>query len=111
MKQIYDLLVYPLSVVENPFLDFLLLSIIGSLAFIIAWNIVNITGIRGKFGSILHWTVRFFIMIVLCFLTSVLFKFLSFLQNHLLISSIFFIVSILFVCIIKIYKYKTRNNL
>jgi len=62
MKQLYELLTFPLSVIEDPFWDFVLLTIIGSISFIIAWNFVGETGIRGKAGSILHWTIRIIVM-------------------------------------------------
>ena len=57
------------------------MTIIGSLAFIVAWNFVGETGIRGKAGSILHWTVRIIVMFLLCFITSLVIKLAIFIYN------------------------------
>lgn len=81
MKQLYEMLTYPLSIIEDPFWDFVLMTIIGSLAFIVAWNFVGETGIRGKAGSILHWTVRIIVMFLLCFITSLVIKLVIFIYN------------------------------
>ena len=81
MKQLYEMLTYPLSIIEDPFWDFVLMTIIGSLAFIVAWNFVGETGIRGKAGSVLHWTVRIIVMFLLCFITSLVIKLVIFIYN------------------------------
>lgn len=81
MKQLYELLTYPLSIIEDPFWDFVLMTIIGLLSFIVAWNFVGETGIRGKAGSILHWTVRIIVMFLLCFITSLVIKLVVFIYN------------------------------
>lgn len=81
MKQLYELLIYPLSVIEEPFWDFVLLTIIGSISFIIAWNFVGETGIRGKAGSILHWTIRIIVMFTLCMITSLIIKLIVFIYS------------------------------
>lgn len=74
MKQLYELVTYPLSIIEDPFWDSVLMTIIGSLSFIIAWNFVGETGIRGKVGSILHWVVRIIMMFSLYFIISFVIK-------------------------------------
>lgn len=81
MKQLYELLTYPLSVIEDPLLDFIFISILGSISFVIAWNFVGDSGIRGKAGSILHWTVRIIVMFTLCAITSMLIKLINFIQS------------------------------
>lgn len=81
MKQLYEMLTYSLSIIEDPFWDFVLMTIIGSLAFIVAWNFVGETGIRGKAGSILHWTVRIIVMFLLCLITSLVIKLVIFIYN------------------------------
>ena len=81
MKQLYELLTYPLSIIEDPFWNFVLMTIIGSLSFIVAWNFVGEIGIRGKAGSILHWTVRIIVMFLLCFITSLVIKLVIFIYN------------------------------
>jgi len=81
MKQLYELLTFPLSVIEDPFWDFVLLTIIGSISFIIAWNFVGETGIRGKAGSILHWTIRIIVMFALCMIISLIIKLIIFIYS------------------------------
>ena len=74
MKKLYELLVYPLSVIDDPFWDFILMSIIGIIAFATAWQFVGEIGIRGKIGSFVHWTIRFIVMAILCFVTTLVIK-------------------------------------
>ena len=81
MKQLYELLTYPLTVIDDPILDFIFITILGSISFIIAWNFVGETGIRGKAGSILHWTIRIIVMFILSTITSILIKCALFLYN------------------------------
>lgn len=81
MKQLYDFLTFPLSIIEDPFWDFVLMAIMGSLSFVIAWNLVGETQIRGKAGSILHWTIRLIVMFLLCTITSLLIKLVIFIYN------------------------------
>lgn len=78
MKQLYELLTYPLSVIDNPLWDFIFITALGSISFLIAWNFVGETGIRGKAGSILHWTVRLIVMFALCSITSLFIKTIRF---------------------------------
>ena len=81
MKQLYELLTYPLTVIDDPILDFIFITVLGSISFIIAWNFVGETGIRGKAGSVLHWTIRIIVMFVLSTITSILIKCALFLYN------------------------------
>lgn len=81
MKRLYELLTYPLSVIEDPFWNFVLLIIIGSISFIIAWNFVGETGMRGEAGSILHWTIRIIVMFALCIITSLIIKLIVFVYS------------------------------
>lgn len=81
MKQLYGLLTYPLSIIEDPFWDFVLLTIIGSISFTIAWNFVGEIGIRGKLGSILHWTIRIIVTFALCIVISLIIKLVVFIYS------------------------------
>ena len=81
MKNLYELLTYPLSVIEDPFWDWVLLAIIGSVSFAVAWNFVGETGIRGRAGSILHWTIRLIVTFLLSIITSLFIKLIVFIYN------------------------------
>ena len=67
-KLIFDFIVSPLSVFENPFYNYIIITIIGLLAFYVAWNIVGKLGIRGKLGSLLHWIIRIITFVSIWFL-------------------------------------------
>lgn len=100
MKQLYELLTYPLSVIEDPFWDFVLLTIIGSISFAIAWNFVGETGIRGKTGSIFHWIIRIIVMFVLCMITSLIIKLIAFIYSISLVIWVVIVVIIILIGII-----------
>jgi len=119
MKQLYELLTYPLSIIEDPFWDFVLMTIIASLAFLIAWNFVGEIGVRGKAGSILHWTVRIIVMFLLCFITSSVIKLVIFIYNIPLVTWIVIgVIALLILLIIVVFKFtlfskkeKKRNKI
>lgn len=102
MKQLYEMLTYSLSIIEDPFWDFVLMTIIGSLAFIVAWNFVGETGIRGKAGSILHWTVRIIAMFLLCLITSLVIKLVIFIYNIPLVTWLAIGIAVLLILLIVI---------
>ena len=81
MKLLYEILIYPLTVIENPLIDLILLSILASISFKVSWNIVYNTEIRGFFGSVLHWTIRIVIMFILTAVLSFIIKVGIFLYN------------------------------
>jgi len=74
MKLLYEILTYPLTVIENPLIDLILLSILASVSFKLSWNIVGNTEIRGFFGSVLHWTIRIVSMFILTAILSFFIK-------------------------------------
>lgn len=102
MKQLYEMLTYSLSIIEDPFWDFVLMTIIGSLAFIVAWNFIGETGIRGKAGSILHWTVRIIVMFLLCLITSLVIKLVIFIYNIPLVTWLAIGIAVLLILLIVI---------
>lgn len=75
---IFEIMTYPLSVINNPLLDFIFMSIIGAASFVIAWNFVGDIDVRGKLGSIIHWIVRLFSIIILCSVVSLIVKIYQF---------------------------------
>lgn len=74
MKLLYEILTYPLTVIENPLIDLILLSILASVSFKLSWNIVGNTEIRGFFSSILYWTIRIVSMFILTTILSFFIK-------------------------------------
>lgn len=100
MKQLYELVTYPLSIIEDPFWDFVLMTIIGSLSFIITWNFVGETGIRGKAGSILHWAVRIIVMFSLYFIISFVIKLVIIICHMPLVTWVTIGISILLILLI-----------
>lgn len=107
MKKLYELLVYPLSVIDDPFWDFILMSIIGIIAFATAWQFVGEIGIRGKFGSVVHWTIRFIVMAILCFVTTLAIKLYFFVTS--IPIYMWIIISIIIACIISIIIYYNKK--
>ena len=81
MKLLYEILTFPLTVIDNPLLDFVFLSILASISFTVSWNIVGNTEFRGFFGSILHWTIRIITMFTLTTFVSLTVKIGLFLHN------------------------------
>ena len=58
MSLLYELITFPLSLFDNPIYDIIVMSIIGSISFTIAWRITGDLDIGGGLGSIVHWTIR-----------------------------------------------------
>lgn len=81
MKLLYEILIFPLTVIDNPLIDFIFLSILASISFTVSWNIVGNTEFRGVFGSILHWTIRIVTMFILTTFVSLIVKVGIFLYN------------------------------
>ncbi len=72
LKPIFEWLVDQLMLFENPIHNWILAVVIGIIAFVVAWNFVGRRyrdgSIRGRTpGSILHWTIRILVVIVLYF--------------------------------------------
>lgn len=55
---LFDFITSGFSLFENPFYNFIAMAIVGSIAFSIAWNVVDVLGFRKSLGSAVHWTVR-----------------------------------------------------
>lgn len=62
-KFLFELLTDPLSLPINPIWEYIILSIIGVIAFKIAWN----ESPGGPLGSLIHWTIRFVVFVSLWF--------------------------------------------
>ena len=69
-KALYDFVVDQFTLFENPFWNYVIAAIVGTIAFSIAWNLVgrlydagDIHG--GGCGSFLHWTIRILVTVFL----------------------------------------------
>lgn len=67
MKSLFDLLVMPISIFDNVLLDFVVLGLVGVIAYRLAYFIIGETDLREIFKSIGHWTIRFFIYCTICY--------------------------------------------
>lgn len=68
MKFLFDVLILPISISENIFVDTILFFIVSPIAYKSAYFLVGKLGFRGLLGSIIHWTIRFIVYFALCFL-------------------------------------------
>lgn len=58
---VFDFLTNPLGLPINPLWEYLILLVIGAIAFQIAWNISP----GGAFGSFIHWSTRLVVFVIL----------------------------------------------
>lgn len=72
-KLFFEMLKQPLGLPISPIYEYILLLVIGEVAFQIAWNISP----GGKYGSEIHWLVRipiFLLIWILLYITIVIVK-------------------------------------
>ena len=76
-KALYDFVVDQFTLFENPFWNYVIAAIVGTIAFSIAWNLVgrlydagDIHG--GGCASFLHWTIRILVTVFLFLLISLI---------------------------------------
>lgn len=55
---LFDFITSGFSLFENPFYNYLAMTVVGLIAFSIAWNVVDVLGFRKSLGSAVHWIVR-----------------------------------------------------
>lgn len=106
MKAIFEIMTLPFSLFENPILDYVVMAIIGLIAFIVAWNLTGEIGIRGELGSIIHWFIRGIVFIVLwAIIYAIIWLVLFIIDNWMS----FVIVGVLSIMLI-IMRYISKNN-
>ena len=64
-KLIFELLTDPLGLPIDALWEYLILLIIGVISFLVGWEVSP----GGRFGSIIHWCVRFVVFIALWAIT------------------------------------------
>jgi len=101
-KIIFDLLTSPLNVSDNYLIDYIIMAMIGFVAFKMAFKIVGDTGIRGEVGSILHWSIRCVLFLLLWFLCSIIISVVKYVTEHTLLSLILFSGVIVAICLLRL---------
>jgi len=81
-KLLFELLISPLSVSDNYYLNYIIITIAGVIAFNVAFKVVGDIGIRGGFGSLLHWTIRLFVFVFLFRICSLVISIIKFIIAH-----------------------------
>ena len=109
-KLFFDFIVSPFSVFENPFYNYIIITIIGLLAFHISWNIVGKLGIRGELGSLLHWTIRIIAFVTIWFLCCIIINFILFIISQ-WIYMLLIIILLLILFILKEYAKKHPTSI
>ncbi|MDD2494662.1 MAG: hypothetical protein PHE29_05670 [Tissierellia bacterium] len=107
MKELFDLLVLPISISENIFVDIVLLSIVGFISYKSAYFIVGEIGIRGDLGSLIHWIIRIIVYIFLCFVINIFIKIYEFIVS---IPIQFYISLTLIISLFLIFVYSSKNK-
>ena len=100
MKDLFGILTSQLSITDNIITNYILIAIVGFIAYKLAFFLVGETGVRGGLGSILHWTIRFFVLVALVYII----KGIIFLYLFLTSISVFYYISLtlLFILILLI---------
>lgn len=87
-KMFFELLISPLTISDNYFVNSIIVSILGFIAFKVAFKIVGDIGVRGGIGSLLHWIIRLLVFILLwgtCCATIIVAKFVI---SHVVLMSV-----------------------
>ena len=65
MKILFDLLTDPLGLPINPIIEWIIMIIIGEIAYRIAFYIVGESGASGTEARLAHWSIRIFIYFII----------------------------------------------
>ena len=65
MKFLYDLIVSPFGLPINPVHEYIILAIVGGMAFLLAYRLAGRFGTDSSERKVLHWTFRIIIFIAL----------------------------------------------
>ena len=76
LKLLFEFLTSSFSVSENPISNYIIMAVVGYIAFLMAYNIVGwfyyTDIIEGKgVGQILHWVIRLFIFVIIYLIAAV----------------------------------------
>jgi hypothetical protein len=105
-KFVFDLITFPLSLFSNPIYDYIAMTTIGLIAFKIAFYIVGELGFRREIGSIVHWTIRFLVFVLIWFLCCIVIKIVTFIIANWII----ILISVILMLILYVLKAYASNN-
>ncbi|MDD3187722.1 MAG: hypothetical protein PHD02_04575 [Bacilli bacterium] len=107
MKELFGILTSQLSIVDDVLTNYILIAIVGFIAYKLAFFLEGETGARGELGSIIHWTIRLFIFVALVYII----KAIIFVYLLLTSISIFYYLSLaLIILLIFLKKYAIENK-
>lgn len=84
----FELLTSPLTISDNYFVNYIIIGLIGFVAFKVAFKIVGDIGLFGEVGSILHWIIRFVVFFLLWFVCCIVMKITKFIISHIVVISV-----------------------
>jgi putative membrane protein len=84
-KMFFELLTSPLTISDNYFVNYIIIGLIGFVAFKVAFKIVGDIGLFGEIGSILHWIIRFVVFFLLWFVCCIVTKITNFIISHIVV--------------------------
>lgn len=84
----FELLISPLTISNNYFVNSAIVTLIGFIAFKVAFKIVGDIGARGEIGSLLHWIIRFIVFILLWSICCIAVITTKFVISHIVLISI-----------------------
>lgn len=109
-KELFEVFTSNLVVSDNLYVNAIFISIIGYIAYKLAYYIVSELGIENIIGSFFHWFIRFIIFLTLSKMANFIFRVIRIFIALQLIYKIFFIlVLVIFLVLIFIRKIKKFN--
>lgn len=107
LKAIFELFTSQLGLPTNIILEYMLTTLIGSIAYCIAWNVSP----GGPAGSFIHWTVRLITFVVFWGCAYVLITFVKWIIQHCVIALIIVFSILSIICaIILLIKHHTKTQ-
>lgn len=97
---IFELLISPFTTFDNYFVGYIIMAFLSMFAFRVAFKIVGNIGVRGEFGSFLHWVTRLSVFAWLWFCCCIIISLIKFIMKHIILVLIIFmllIISFLFI--------------
>lgn len=77
-KFLFELFTSELTLPIEPLHEYIILAIIGAIAFSVGWDVSP----GGKWGSLIHWAVRFAVFVGLWFITGIVLMVAQWVMNN-----------------------------
>lgn len=113
LKLIFEKLISPLGLPLPWYEEYIILGLIGEVAYHVAFNKTGIWG-RGLTSvekSIMHWMIRLPIYVVLCLLSRFIIWACDFVDSHKIISIVIAVIGVLGIISIEVIKYRRNIRL